>query len=100
MNCFHAPLRAQPTLYTLKKMIISDRGSTFTALLRYYCNTNQYSDKLIFNALENPDRNVAENINFRIPIFKPAGQQDLLQGCDTSAWTERETLGKISAMGS
>ena len=70
----------------------SDRGSTFTALLRYYCSTNQYSNKLIFNALENPDRNVKENIRFRIPIFKPQGNKKysravfLLHGLNEKHW--------------
>ncbi|MDC7227320.1 MAG: DUF6051 family protein [Spirochaetales bacterium] len=70
----------------------SSKGSTFTALLKYYLSTNTYSNELIFNELENPDKNVMENNKFRIPIFKPAGNRRfnraviLLHGLNEKRW--------------
>ncbi|HAK45150.1 MAG TPA: hypothetical protein DCO79_04415 [Spirochaeta sp.] len=70
----------------------SSKGNTFTALLKYYLSTNQYSNELIFNALENSDRNVAENNHFRIPVFKPAGNRRfsravfLMHGLNEKHW--------------
>lgn len=72
----------------------SAKGSTFTSLLKAYCNNNEYSNDFIFNALKNSDRNVTENNNFRIPIFKPSGSRNfsraifLLHGLNEKHWNK------------
>ena len=68
------------------------KGSTFTSLLKYYISNNKYSNDFIFNALEHSDREVAENMNFRVPIFLPSGNRPfskaviLLHGLNEKHW--------------
>ena len=70
----------------------SSKGSTFTSLLKFYCQNNKYSNDFIFKALENSDKNVKENMKFRIPILKPAGNRSfskaifLMHGLNEKHW--------------
>lgn len=70
----------------------SSKGSTFTSLLRYYCSNNKYSNDLIFNALQLSDRDVKENMKFRIPVFVPSSGKKygratfLLHGLNEKHW--------------
>ncbi len=72
----------------------ASKGNTFKSLLRYYCSNNKYSNDFIFNALEYTDREITENMKFRIPIFKPAGNRSfsnavfLLHGLNEKHWTK------------
>ena len=68
------------------------RGGAFTSLLRYYCNQNRFSSDLVFNSLQISDREISENMSFRIPVYMPCSGKPfssaiiMLHGLNEKHW--------------
>jgi len=81
---------AHPELYPA--VDYGDSGTLFQALLRYYVEQNEYSNRYLFDHLQLADRSISENMKFPYYIVKPREEKRyngailLLHGLNEKSW--------------